>query len=54
MKAVVIAWRESIKISAGRLYVIFVVKEKGMGMEGMGMMDDGTMKSKGDDHSEHH
>ena len=31
-----------------------MMKEKGMDMEGMGMMDDGTMKSKGDDHSEHH
>ena len=31
-----------------------LMKEKGMDMEGMGMMDDGTMKSKVGDHSEHH
>ena len=31
-----------------------LMTEKGMDMEGMGMMDDGTMKSKVGDHSEHH
>ena len=31
-----------------------MMEKKGMDMKGMGMMDDGAMKSKGDGHSGHH